>query len=148
MWARVGYTWVPRSGPKCTVSFTVRDAAIADGKISREELIDPANPVRFVAATPAGVFTDLLAGSALAVDPHTGAVIDSANALTAVNAQHRLLVTARDVLVPTSRWQSRSRGHWKVTRDVESPRAIPTNGTVPDGSPVTSRSTINPSQEQ
>jgi hypothetical protein len=104
--ARYGYTWVSwvsRTDPAFEVSYAVSDDAIKDGTITPEEI--PA---------PEGVSAKLVAGSVLAVDSRTGAVVTSTNSLTATNPQNTPLLSASGFLVPASRRQSHGHGRWNV----------------------------------
>lgn len=129
--ARYAYTWVSRTGPMFQVTFMVEDRAIADGIVTAQEIIRPG----FFAVAPEGAFTNLAAASALAVDPATGAVLASTNALVAVNSKDAVLISDSGFLVSTSILQSHGRGRWTVTQVADPSYRLSFDGFTGNGQP-------------
>jgi hypothetical protein len=112
------YAWQTSSGPTLAASFRVPDSAIADGTISAAEM---STTPGFTADSSVGTFVELTGGSALAVDPATGAIVRSTNSVMATNSLDTLLISAIGYFIPTSRVQPRGTGVWRVTHLADSP---------------------------
>jgi len=110
--AKFMYRWLTTSGPTLSASFEVPDAAVSNGVVQASDLSFPPG---FAANTSVGKFTNLVAGSCLAVDPVTGGVVASTNSITATNATDTLLLSDSGYFIPSSPLQPRGRGKWNVT---------------------------------
>jgi len=108
------YEWLTTRahGSTLQASFVAPDAAISNGMIQASSI---SSPPGFKASTPAGVFTNLLPGSALAVDPVTGQVLASGNSLTAANPTYTLLMSDSGYSISNSLPQVYGSGIWRVS---------------------------------